>query len=107
MWVIESLLGRLLVNGITITQDWCPDEIHYVHIELAQHDCVIAEGAWSETFAETPDNMRGKFHNAADYAARYPGETPFLNCSFPHRARSKEMRWMWPCARWWRIPPRR
>jgi hypothetical protein len=23
------LLGRLLVNGITITQDWCLDEIHY------------------------------------------------------------------------------
>jgi hypothetical protein len=37
---------------------------------------LIAEGAWSETFAETPDDMRGMFHNAADYAASHPDETP-------------------------------
>jgi hypothetical protein len=69
------LLGRVLVNGVTITQDWSPDEIHYVHLELARHDCVIAEGAWSETFADGP-GLRGAFHNATDFAARYPDELP-------------------------------
>jgi hypothetical protein len=71
----QLLLGRSLVNGVTITQDWSPDEIHYIHLELAQHDCVIAEGAWSETFADGP-GLRAAFHNATDYASRYPGEMP-------------------------------
>jgi len=36
---------------------------------------VIAEGAWSETYADAP-GMRAQFHNAAEYEALYPDEPP-------------------------------
>ncbi len=69
------LLARLLVNGVTITQDWCPPRIDYFHVELAAHDCVIAEGAWAETFADAQVS-RARFANAADYEALYPEDGP-------------------------------
>ncbi len=69
------LLARLLVNGVTITQDWCPPRIDYFHVELAAHDCVIAEGAWAETFADAQVS-RSRFANAAEYEALYPEDGP-------------------------------
>ena len=45
--------------------------IEYVQIELDAHDCVIAGGTWSETYADAP-GMRAQFHNAAEYATLYP-----------------------------------
>ncbi|MGD0434161.1 MAG: Hint domain-containing protein, partial [Acetobacteraceae bacterium] len=71
----KLLLARSLVNGISITQDNCPPEVHYFQIELESHDCVIAEGAWSETFADGP-GLREKFHNAAEFAELYPNHPP-------------------------------
>jgi len=62
--------ARLLVNGITITQDVPEGQVDYLHIDLGVHDCVRAEGAWSESYAEQ-DN-RGTFHNAAGFAAAFP-----------------------------------
>jgi hypothetical protein len=64
-----------LVNGVTITQDWAPSEINYYQIELERHDCVIAEGAWSETYADGP-GLRDQFHNAEDFAELYPDQPP-------------------------------
>ena len=69
------LIARLLVNGVTITQHWCPPRIDYVHIELAAHDCVIAEGAWTETYADAQVS-RAAFDNAAEYDALYPEAGP-------------------------------
>ncbi len=69
------LIARLLVNGVTVTQDWCPQRIDYVHIELAAHDCVIAEGAWAETYADAQVS-RAAFDNAAEYEALYPEAGP-------------------------------
>jgi hypothetical protein len=66
------VLAKSLVNGVTITQDWTPEEIHYYQIEFETHDCVLAEGAWAESYADTPD-FRAKFHNAAEFYALYPG----------------------------------
>ena len=69
------LIARLLVNGVTVTQDWCPPRIDYFHIELPSHDCVIAEGAWAETYADAQVS-RAAFDNAAEYEALYPGDGP-------------------------------
>jgi hypothetical protein len=71
----QLVLAHLLVNGVTITRDEVPETVHYYHIELTTHDCVLAEGAWSETFADAGD-MRGQFHNAASFAARHPDYSP-------------------------------
>jgi hypothetical protein len=65
------VLAKHLINGITITQDYVPDEIHYYQIEFEQHDCVLAEGCWSESYADCP-GLRNKFHNAASFHALYP-----------------------------------
>ena len=71
----QLVLAWSLVNGVTITQDWSAPELHYFQIELEAHDCVIAEGAWSETYADGP-GLREQFHNAAEFAALYPDHAP-------------------------------
>jgi len=68
------VLARDLINGVTVTQFWAPDEVHYFNIELDNHDCVLAEGAWSETYADCP-GLRAKFHNSASFFALYPNQT--------------------------------
>jgi hypothetical protein len=60
------VLAQTLLNGVTITQDWGPEDIHYVQLEFEAHDCVLAEGVWSESFADGP-GMRNIFHNAAAF----------------------------------------
>jgi Ca2+-binding RTX toxin-like protein/glycosyltransferase involved in cell wall biosynthesis len=64
----------LLVNGHSIVKAASVEEIHYFHIELEQHDVILAEGAWSESFVD--DNSRGMFHNAPDYYALHPDASP-------------------------------
>jgi autotransporter passenger strand-loop-strand repeat protein len=70
---IDGLLipAAALVNGISIVQASRVDEVAYFHIELPTHDVIYAEGAESESFVD--DDSRGMFHNAAEYAALYPG----------------------------------
>ena len=48
------------------------DAVSYVHVEVAGHDLIAAEGAWAETFVDRVG--RGLFDNAAEYAALYPNE---------------------------------
>jgi hypothetical protein len=70
------ILARNLINGITITQDEVPPTLDYFQIEFARHDCVMAEGTWSESFADGP-GLRAKFHNVAEFWALHPDhETP-------------------------------
>jgi hypothetical protein len=67
------LLASALVNGITITHE-CPNDttqIDYFQPELQSHDCILAEGAWSETFADGP-GLRAAYHNAPEFWALYP-----------------------------------
>jgi hypothetical protein len=76
MLVGDSLvLARSLVNGVTITQDETPGTINYFQVELETHDCVIAEGAWSETYADCL-GQREQFHNAAEFEELYPDHLP-------------------------------
>ena len=60
-----------LVNGSTITQERVRGEIEYFHIDLGPHDCVLANGAWAESYFE--DRNRDAFHNAAEFHALNPG----------------------------------
>ena len=59
-----------LVNGSTITQERAAQRVDYIHIELARHDVILAEGAPSETFVD--DGSRGVFHNAAEHGGGEP-----------------------------------
>jgi len=70
-----------LVNGTSITEAVSIEEIAYLHIELAEHDVLLANGAPSESFID--DNSRMMFHNAYDFAALYPSaeRRPAIYCA--------------------------
>jgi hypothetical protein len=63
-----------LVNGTTITQERVRGGIEYFHLDLGAHDCVLANGAWAESYFE--DRNRDSFHNAAEFHALHPGHVP-------------------------------
>lgn len=65
------ILAKNLVNGVTVTQPAPSEDVHHYQLEFETHDCVLAEGAWSESYADTPD-LRGQFHNAGDFWHRFP-----------------------------------
>jgi hypothetical protein len=75
------VLARDLINGVSICQDFGttqPDQVvaDYYQIELAAHDCVLAEGAWAETYADAP-GLRAQFHNVREFYELYPDyQTP-------------------------------
>ena len=59
-----------LVNGAAVVQQQACDRVDYIHVELAEHHAILAEGAASETFLD--DGSRGLFHNAAEFDTLYP-----------------------------------
>lgn len=65
------VLARQLVNGVTITQGEAPAQIDYYNIDLDEHDCVLAEGCWAESYADAP-GLRAQFHNFDEYLRHYP-----------------------------------
>ncbi|MCR0984301.1 Hint domain-containing protein [Roseomonas populi] len=65
------VLAGSLVNGVTITREPRGREWDYVQIDLGPHDLVLAEGAWSESFADV-GTLRARFDNAAEFRARFP-----------------------------------
>lgn len=72
--------AELLVNGTTIVKEHGLTRVDYVHVELAEHDVIWAEGALSETFID--DESRDMFNNADTFAQLYPGmQTPVLYCA--------------------------
>jgi hypothetical protein len=68
----QLVLAKFLVNGITVTQQDTQAQVDYFNIELDTHDCVMASGAWAETYAACAVTL-GKFHNSTDFFARFPG----------------------------------
>ena len=66
--------AHLLLNGTTIVQPRHTGEIRYYHLDLGDHDCVLAEGAWAESYYEHLN--REQFDNAAEFRARFPGAAP-------------------------------
>ena len=72
MYLDDVLVSaRSLVNGTSIVQDRNCRRVDYFHLELDEHDIILAEGAFSETFVD--DDSRGLFHNAHEWHARNPG----------------------------------
>jgi hypothetical protein len=72
----QLILARALVNGVTIRQNRPDRLVEYIQLEFAAHDCVQAEGVWSESFADGP-GLRVQFHNQADFWVLYPDyQTP-------------------------------
>jgi len=88
---------RYLINGATIAQ--VPvDEVTYYHVELAQHEVLLAEGLACESYLETGN--RGAFENGGrptmmhpDFALRIWNESacaPLLSSGPPlHAARRR------------------
>ncbi len=62
--------AKCLVNGVMIVQERDCRRVDYIHVELNQHDIIMAEGAPTETFMD--DDSRGLFQNAAEFATLYP-----------------------------------
>jgi autotransporter passenger strand-loop-strand repeat protein len=75
MVIDGHLVGAcLLVNGATITQEPTAEVVEYYHLDFGVHECVLADGAWSEAYAEHLN--RGQFHNVAAYLADHPDHQP-------------------------------
>ncbi len=75
MWLDGALIPAVaLVNGVSILQPPVTAAVAYVHVELDDHDVILAEGAASESFVD--DRSRAMFDNA-DYRALYrmPGRS--------------------------------
>jgi len=54
--------AKLLVNGITILQDFTRRHVDYIHVELDRHDILLAEGLPAESYLDTGN--RAMFANA-------------------------------------------
>ncbi|MDS9469416.1 Hint domain-containing protein [Paracoccus sp. MBLB3053] len=65
------VLAANLVNGITVTRAPLQDELDYFQIDFGAHDLVLADGAWSESFADCGD-FRDSFDNVAEFRASFP-----------------------------------
>ena len=74
--LLDGLLvpARCLVNGIGIVPERGRARVEYIHIELADHAVILAEGAASETFVD--DDSRAMFENAGEFAELYPEAVP-------------------------------
>ncbi len=69
----------LLVDGTTIVQPPHTGAIAYFHIDLGSHDCVLAEGAWSETYYEHLN--RDQFDNADSHRVAFPDSIPAIQAT--------------------------
>lgn len=61
-----------LVNGATIRRADTASAVDYIHVELEDHDLVLAEGLAAETFLD--DASRLMFDNADEYYEIYGGD---------------------------------
>jgi hypothetical protein len=73
LWVDGLFIKAIdLVNGSSITLHSAvePSEIEYLHVKLAQHGVIFAEGAPSETLLVHSGNVE-RFDNFAEYLRRF------------------------------------
>ena len=75
---------RYLINGDTIAQV-AQDDVTYYHVELPEHDLLLAEGLPAESYLDAGD--RANFDNAApslrlfpDFATRGPASDALWEC---------------------------
>lgn len=79
--------ANALINGISIYQvETMPEEFTYYHIELENHELIMAEGVEAETYI---DNVsRETFDNYEEYVALYGEPTEEMNELDMPRAKS-------------------
>ena len=71
-----------LVNGDSIVRETtAPEHFTYYHVELANHELILAEGAPVETFVDNVDRMG--FDNWAEYEALMQGAEPIVEMDLP------------------------
>ena len=73
--VLDHLVhARDLVNGKSIVHVDSPPKVEYYHIDIGGHNCILAEGAWAESYAEQEN--RQTFHNFAEFYCAFPNHPP-------------------------------
>ena len=74
--LVRDLLAHAgaLVNDVTVARASVAGTIEYFHLDLGEHDCVLANGAWAESYFE--DHNRDTFHNAGAFHALFPDHVP-------------------------------
>jgi hypothetical protein len=71
-----------LVNGVSILRDNSAEAIEYFHVELDEHNVILAEGVASETFIDM--DSRAMFDNASEFDRLY-GDTVAPQMEFAPR----------------------
>ena len=75
-----------MVNGTSIVREGnMPTQFTYYHIETAEHNLILAEGAPTETFVDNVDRMA--FDNWAEYEGLQNGAEAIVEMDYP-RAKS-------------------
>jgi hypothetical protein len=70
----KLVVARLLINGMTITQDLDVRAVEYYHVELPQHAILLAEGLPAESYLDTGN--RAMFSNAGLALVLHPDFAP-------------------------------
>jgi hypothetical protein len=86
---IDGILAHAsaLVDGLGVVREPLMGEsLAYLHIELAEHRLVLAEGLAAETFIDNPENLA--FDNGAERAVALGDAPPAAEMSLP-RAKSR------------------
>jgi T5SS/PEP-CTERM-associated repeat protein len=63
-----------LINGVSIEREEAAGEVTYYHLELPEHDVVLAEGLSAESYLD--DGNRSAFENGGTYRILHPDYTP-------------------------------
>jgi hypothetical protein len=80
------LQAGALVNGSSIAREArMPEIFTYYHVELADHELILAEGAATETFVDNVDRMA--FDNWEEHERLYGSEADIVEMPYP-RVRS-------------------
>ncbi len=89
--------AKRLVNGVSVVQEDSVEEVAYFHVELEDHEILLAEMCPAESFIG--EDFRAQFQNAAEYARLYPGHIgpqvmcqPRLDSGFPLYAIQRRLR---------------
>lgn len=87
--LVDGLLvhAGALVNGSSIAREKrAPETFVYYHVELDDHELILAENVPAETFVDNVDRMN--FDNWAEHEALYPEGRPVAEMRFP-RAKAR------------------
>ncbi len=90
--LVEGVLiqAGALVNGTTIIRQFdVPEVFTYYHIELAEHDLVLAEGAPAETFVDNIDRLN--FDNWAEHQELYGNEPSIPEMDLPRAKAQRQV----------------